>query len=78
MKILKKIFSIKLNEVNHAKFHSFNVFSSAKEMKYLRQLEDLRDEILGNHEGNNATHVFREMCGSDLKLLKEWTWDRFV
>lgn len=47
-------------------------------MKYLRQLEDLRDEILANHEGHNATHVFREMCGSDLKLLKEWTWDRFV
>ncbi|XP_055295864.1 multiple inositol polyphosphate phosphatase 1-like [Sitodiplosis mosellana] len=50
----------------------------AKEMKHLRQLEKLRDEILANHEKNNSTLAFSEMCRPDLKLLKEWNWDRNI
>lgn len=47
-------------------------------MKHLRQLENLRDDILANHEVNNSTLAFSEMCGHDLKLLREWNWDQYV
>lgn len=56
---------------------SCNLFL-AKEMKHLRQLEDLRDEILANHVHNFSTPGFSEMCEADLKLLQEWNWNQYV
>lgn len=49
-----------------------------KEMKRLKALESLRDEIIANYEKHNSKPKYGAMCENDLGILKKWRWDRFV
>lgn len=44
----------------------------------LSQLEDLRDEIIGNYEKRHSKPAIGAMCESDLDLLKRWHWNQYV
>lgn len=53
-------------------------YPSAKEMKYMADLQNLRDEILANYEERRSKPDRGALCEGDLAGFRNWEWDHNI